>query len=78
MFRSPRNLFLALLVFTVLCFVLAGLIGQHNDGPWGGLPEWLGSASWFGFLLGLLATVIAGIYWLAQSVRARGRAAGTE
>ena len=78
MFRSPRNLFLSLLVFTILCFVLAGLIGQHNDGPWGGLPEWLGSASWFGFLLGVLATVIAGIYWATRSMRSRGGATDTE
>jgi len=57
---------------------LAGLIGQHNDGPWGGLPEWLGSASWFGFLIGVLATIVTGIYWAAQSMRARGGATGTE
>ena len=76
--RSPRNLFLSLLVFTAVCFTLAGLIGQHNDGPWGDLPEWLGSASWFGFMLGVLATVIAGISWLAQSMRSRGRATGAE
>jgi hypothetical protein len=78
MTRSPRNIFLAVLVFTVLCFTLAGLIGQHNDGPWGGLPEWLGSASWGGFLIGVLATIITGIYWAAQSIRSRGGATGTE
>ena len=78
MTRSPRNIFLAVLVFTVLCFALAGLIGQHNDGPWGGLPEWLGSASWFGFLLGVLAIIVTGIYWAAQSMRSRGSATGTE
>jgi hypothetical protein len=71
-------MFAIALVFTVLCFALAGLIGQHNDGPWGGLPEWLGSASWGGFLIGLLATVLLGIYWLVQSLRTRGSAAGTD
>jgi hypothetical protein len=78
MSRNPRTLFLSLLVFTVLCFVLAGLIGQHNDGPWGDLPEWLGTASWIGFNLGVLATVVAGIYWLIQSRRSGRSAAGAE
>ena len=57
-FKALNALFLALVAFTIVCFGLAGLIGQHNDGPWGGLPEWLGSASWFGFLLGLLGVVV--------------------
>ena len=75
MARSPKNIFLSVLVFTILCFALAGMIGQHNDGPWGGLPEWLGSASWFGFLLGVLATVVSGIYWAVSGV-SRRRATG--
>jgi ABC-type branched-subunit amino acid transport system permease subunit len=74
MLRSPRNVFFTVLAFTIVCFALSGLIGQHNDGPWGGLPEWLGSASWFGFLLGLLATILTGIYLLVRSMRGRGRA----
>jgi hypothetical protein len=78
MTRNPRTLFLSVLVFTVLCFVLAGMIGQHNDGPWGDLPEWLGTASWIGFNIGVLATVVAGIYWATRSRRTRGSAAGTE
>ena len=78
MSRNPRSLFFSLLVFTVLCFALAGLIGQHNDGPWGDLPEWLGTASWIGFNVGALATLVAGIYWATRSMRARGGATGTE
>ena len=78
MARNPKNVFLALVAFTVVCFALAGLIGQHNDGPWGDLPEWLGTASWAGFLIGLLATVLMGIYWLVQSMRSRGGATDTE
>jgi drug/metabolite transporter (DMT)-like permease len=72
--RSPRNIFLTFLGFTIVCFVLSGLIGQHNDGPWGGLPEWLGSASWFGFMLGLLATVLSGVYLLVRRMRGEGSA----
>ena len=76
MFRSPKTMFLTALVVTVLCMLIAGMIGQHNDGPWGGLPEWLGAVTWFGFLIGLLVTVVLGIYWAAQSMRSRGNAAG--
>jgi hypothetical protein len=75
MMRNPRNVFLALVAFTIVCFALAGLIGQHNDGPWGGLPEWLGSASWFGFLLGLLGVILSGAYLLVTSL-GRRRATG--
>ena len=38
-----------LAVMVVPAFI-AGMSGQYNDGPWGGLPEWLGAASWFTFL----------------------------
>jgi hypothetical protein len=73
--RSPRGIFLTLLVITVVCFALAGMIGQHNDGPWGDLPEWLGSVSWFGFLIGLLGVIVSGIYLL---VRTMGRRSATD
>ena len=75
MMRNPRNVFLALVAFTIVCFALAGLIGQHNDGPWGGLPEWLGSASWAGFLLGLLGVILSGAYLLVTTL-GRRRATG--
>jgi hypothetical protein len=29
-------------------------------------------------MLGVLATVVAGIYWITQSMRSRGGATGTE
>lgn len=73
--RSPKGIFLTLLVITGVCFALSGLIGQHNDGPWGGLPEWVGSVSWFGFLIGVLATVVSGIYLL---IRTMGRRSATD
>jgi hypothetical protein len=57
---------------TTVCFALAGLIGQDNDGPLGGLPEWLGAVTWFGFLIGLLLTVVLGVVWLGTRM-ARGR-----
>lgn len=61
---------------TAVCFVIAGLIGQHNDGPLGGLPEWLGAVTWFGGLLGALMTAVLVLVLLGQRVtRGRGSAA---
>lgn len=54
-------------VSTVLAVMLvlggtAALIGQDNDGPWGGLPEWLGAVTWFGFLAASLAMLVLSAY----------------
>jgi len=51
------------------------MIGQHNDGPWGGLPEWLSAASWFGFLCTALVLLVLSAYLAAANVRFR-RAVG--
>ena len=51
---------------TAVCFVIAGLIGQHNDGPLGGLPEWMGALTWFGGLIGLLITVVLALVLLVK------------
>lgn len=63
-------------VCTVLAVMLvtgftASMIGQFNDGPWGGLPEWLGAASWFGFLGASLAMVVLTVYLLAAHLQHR-------
>lgn len=73
--RNPTKLFVTISIITVLCFLLAALIGQHNDGPWGDLPEWLGAVGWFGFLIGAVLTVVSGIYALMQL---RGTSSATE
>jgi len=74
MIRSPKNLFLSILAFTAVCFVLAGMVGQHQDGWVSGMPQWIGDTAWAGFMLGLLATVLTGVWLLVQSLRGRGGA----
>ncbi len=50
---------------------VAGMIGQYNDGPWGGLPEWLGMATWIAFLAGALTILVLSAYLAAAAVAYR-------
>ena len=62
---------------TVVCFVVAGAVGQHQDG-WVGdpLPQWLGDVAWIGLLLGVLVTVLLGVALLVRRLTGRGAAGG--
>jgi hypothetical protein len=44
--RHPYRAVGAVLGVLAVAVFLGGMIGQFNDGPWGGLPEWLGAAAW--------------------------------
>jgi hypothetical protein len=56
-------------VVTLVCFLLAGAVGQDQDGWLGDtLPQWLGNVGWFGFLLGLLVTVVLAIALLVRTM----------
>lgn len=51
--------------------LLSAMIGQFNDGPWGGLPSWLGATAWFTFLGTSLLLVLLSAYLAAASLRHR-------
>lgn len=55
----------------------AGLIGQHNDGPWGGLPEWLGAATYFTFLASVLVILGLSAYLAVAHLQWRREHRGT-
>ncbi len=57
-------------VMAVSAFV-GGMIGQYNDGPWGGLPEWLGAVSWFTFLATVLVILVLSAYLAYANLRSR-------
>lgn len=59
-----------LAVFAAAVF-LAGMIGQFNDGPWGGLPEWLGAASYATSLLSALVLLVLSAYLGVANLRSR-------
>ena len=59
------------LAVMLLLGLVAGMIGQFNDGPWGALPEWLGAATYFGFLATALVMVVLTLYLLVAHLRWR-------
>lgn len=70
--RRLRDAAIATGIVFVISFALAALIGQHNDGPLGDLPEWLGSAAYFIWLASALVLILLGLAAVALRVR-RGR-----
>jgi hypothetical protein len=69
--QHPYRAVLAVVAVMLVCGFTAGMIGQYNDGPWGGLPAWLGAAAWFGFLASVLAIVALSVYLLVAHLRWR-------
>lgn len=59
-------------IVTVVCFLVAGAVGQDQDG-WAGdaLPQWLGNIAWMGLLLGLAVTLVLGVVLLVQRLTGR-------
>lgn len=69
--RHPyRAVGAVLAVFAASAF-LGGMIGQFNDGPWGGLPEWLGAASYGTSLVCALVLVVLSVYLGVANLRYR-------
>jgi len=50
---------------------VSSMIGQFNDGPWGGLPSWLGAATWAAFLIAAVALVVLAAYLTAVNPGSR-------
>ena len=68
-----RKALVALAIFTLVCFAVAGLMGQHHHG----VREVTGDIAWNGFLLGLLLLVVASGVVLVRSARSRVRRSTT-
>lgn len=69
--RHPYRAVGAVLAVLGVSLFLAAMIGQFNDGPWGGLPRWLGAAAWFTGLGSALVVIVLSIYLAAAGLRAR-------
>lgn len=67
---NRRNV-VALAVFTLVCFVAAGIIENDHDG----VVQAIGDVAWFGFLLGALLLIVVGVARLARWAGARGGSA---
>lgn len=69
--RHPYRAVGAVLAVFAASVFLGGMIGQFNDGPWGGLPEWLGTASYATSLIAALVLVVLGVYLGVANLRYR-------
>ena len=69
--RHPRQTIGAVLGVMALSLFLSSMIGQFNDGPWGGLPSWLGTGTWAAFLIAAIALVVLAAYLAAVHLRTR-------
>lgn len=63
---------ITLAVITAVCFVTAGVLGNHHEG----LRQAVADVAWFGFLLGMLLLIVVGVARLARWFGARGASAG--
>ena len=66
-----RRALIGLAIFTLACFTVAGIVGNHHHG----LRQAVGDVAWNGFLLGLLLTLVASVVVIVRSTRARARRA---
>lgn len=69
--RHPYRAVGAVLGVLAVAVFLAGMIGQFNDGPWGGLPGWLGTGSYAVALLSVLALLVLTAYLGVAHLRYR-------
>lgn len=69
--RHPYRVLGALLAVLTAAAFLASMIGQFNDGPWGGLPAWLGTASYAAAMLSGLALLVLAAYLAVVTLRPR-------
>jgi len=67
--RRLRSAAIVLAIVFAVTLALAALIGQHNDGPLGDLPEWLGAAAYFTWLSSALLLVLVGLAALVLRLR---------
>lgn len=65
-----RAVGIVLAVFLASSF-LGGMIGQYNDGPWGGLPEWLNTANYVVLFVSTLTLVALSLYLGVANLRYR-------
>jgi branched-subunit amino acid permease len=63
-----RKALVSLAIFTLVCFAVAGIVGQHHHG----LVMAIGDVAWFGMLLGLLFLLVGSATAIVRSRRRLG------
>jgi len=69
--RHPYRAVAAVLAVFLVTLFLGTMFGQHNDGPWGGVPEWLNLANYVLFSLTVLVLIGLSVYLGIANLRYR-------
>ena len=69
--RHPYRSVGAVLAVCALAAFISSMIGQFNDGPWGGLPAWLGTVTYAVFMIGALVLIALSVYLGVANLRYR-------
>lgn len=69
--RHPYRAVGAVLTIFAAAVFLSGMIGQFNDGPWGELPAWLGTASYATALLSIPTLLVLAAFLGVAHLRHR-------
>lgn len=69
--RHPYRAVGAVLAVMAFIMLVAAMVGQHGDGPWGGLPDWVGPVSWFSFLAASVVMLALSAFLVVAHLRYR-------
>ena len=69
--HHPRQAVGAVLGVMALSLFVSVMIGQFGGGPWGGLPSWLGTATWVAFNIAGITLLVLAAYLAAAHLRTR-------
>jgi fructose-specific phosphotransferase system IIC component len=69
--RRPYRAVGAVLAVMALTLLVAAMVGQHGEGPWGGLPDWVGPVSWFSFLGSSVVMLALSAFLVVANLRHR-------
>jgi hypothetical protein len=69
--RHPYRAVSAVLSVLAVSLFVGNMIGQFNDGPWGGLPTWLGTAAHSLSLASIVVVLLLTAYLGVANLRYR-------
>ena len=69
--RHPYRAVGVVLAVFLPSLLVAGMVGQYGDGPWGGLPEWVGTVAYVTWYVSALVLVALSVYLGVANLRYR-------
>ena len=69
--RHPYRAVGVVLAVFLSALLVAGMVGQRNDGPWGDLPEAVGSTAYAIWFVSGIVLVVLAVYLVVANLRSR-------